>query len=114
MSQISDNGTYARTLHKLEIYSPSHVLIPATGHVNDSIGSTLQELILDKEDEVGYKVGQIDRRYYNEKMGIDYVQNLAFADDVEAIKISLEGSYYAVCCFGAVNIIHKIHASWDQ
>ena len=36
-----------------------------------------------------------------------------FVDDVEAIKISLEGSYYAVCCFGAVIVLLMIHGSWD-
>lgn len=44
----------------------------------------------------------IDRKYWSETSGQEFIQTLAFTQDVEAIKVSLGGSFYATCCFAAV------------
>ena len=44
----------------------------------------------------------IDRKYWSETLGFDYIQQLAFKQDVEAIKVSVEGKFYATCCMAAV------------
>ena len=44
----------------------------------------------------------IDRRYWAETTGHEYLQQLAFADDIESLKISIGGNYFAACCFAAV------------
>jgi DNA mismatch repair protein MSH4 len=44
----------------------------------------------------------LDRRYWAEKTGHEYVERLAFVEDADSIKITLGGNYYAACCFAAV------------
>ena len=48
------------------------------------------------------RITTIDRKYWAETTGTEFIQRLAFKQDVEAIKVSLEGNYYATCCFAAV------------
>lgn len=45
-----------------------------------------------------------ERRFWSEAAGHEYVEDLAFKDDLESIKMSLEGNYFATCCLAAVNI----------
>ena len=47
-------------------------------------------------------INPLDRKYWAETTGMEYIQNLAIREDLEAIKVSLEGNYYATCCFAAV------------
>ncbi|KEY76239.1 DNA mismatch repair protein Msh4 [Aspergillus fumigatus] len=42
-----------------------------------------------------------DRRYWSEKAGHEHVDRLAFPQDVETIKITLGGNYFASCCLAA-------------
>ncbi|KAI4126757.1 MAG: hypothetical protein LQ347_004842 [Umbilicaria vellea] len=44
----------------------------------------------------------MDRRYWSETTGVEYIQQLAFKQDVEAIKVSIGGNYFATCCIAAV------------
>jgi DNA mismatch repair protein MSH4 len=44
----------------------------------------------------------IDRKYWSESSGHDYLQHLAFPDDLESLKMSLAGNFFATCCFSAV------------
>ncbi|KAH3498124.1 hypothetical protein KXW24_001835 [Aspergillus fumigatus] len=43
----------------------------------------------------------LDRRYWSEKAGHEHVDRLAFPQDVETIKITLGGNYFASCCLAA-------------
>ncbi|KAL9096095.1 MAG: hypothetical protein Q9165_001618 [Trypethelium subeluteriae] len=44
----------------------------------------------------------LDRRYWAENAGFDYIQQLAFSEDIEAIKLAIGTNYFAVCCIAAV------------
>lgn len=44
----------------------------------------------------------VERRYWAEATGYAYVEQLAFKEDVESIKMSLEGNYFATCSLAAV------------
>jgi DNA mismatch repair protein MSH4 len=46
----------------------------------------------------------IDRRYFAETTGLEYIQQLAFLEDLDALKKSLEGNYFAACCAAAVSV----------
>ncbi|EDN06749.1 hypothetical protein HCAG_03279 [Histoplasma mississippiense (nom. inval.)] len=46
-------------------------------------------------------VTSVDRRLWAESAGHEYVEQLAFREDLESIKISLEGNYFATCCLAA-------------
>ncbi|ORY11225.1 DNA mismatch repair protein muts [Clohesyomyces aquaticus] len=98
LCQICDNQTYVRTVHKLRVYGPSEILIVASAA---SPKSKLFSVIEENLEVLDSKLTLLDRRYWAESTGIEYIQQLAFAEDVEAIKISVSGNYYAVCCIAA-------------
>ena len=47
-------------------------------------------------------VNPIDRKHWAETKGMEYIQQLAFKQDLEALKVAVEGNYYSICCFAAV------------
>jgi DNA mismatch repair protein MSH4 len=57
--------------------------------------------ILEKEVP-GSRLTALDRKYWSEAAGLEYIQQLAFVEDVEAIKVAIGGNYFATCCLAAV------------
>ncbi|EDU45523.1 DNA mismatch repair protein mutS [Pyrenophora tritici-repentis] len=98
LCQICDSQTFVRTVHKLKVYGPSEILIVSTAA---SPKSKLFSIIEENIDDIGSKLTLLDRRYWAESTGYDYIHSLAFREDVEAINISVMGNYYAVCCIAA-------------
>lgn len=101
LSEIIDNQTYVRSIHKLLCFSPTTILIVSSA---SDPKSKLFSIIEDTLDDLGSNVRLLGRRYWAETAGLDFIQQLAFAEDVEAIKTAVSGKYYAVCCFSAVSI----------
>lgn len=99
LCQIGDSQTYVRTIHKLKVHGPSEILIVSTAA---SPKSKLFSIIEENLEDIGSKLTLLDRRYWAESTGYEYIQSLTFEEDVEAIKISVTGNYYAVCCIAAV------------
>lgn len=100
LCQIADSQTYVRTIHKLKVYGPSEILIVSTAA---SPKSKLFSIVEENLEDIGSKLTLLDRRYWAESTGYEYISSLAFKEDVEAIKISVTGNYYAVCCIAAVS-----------
>ncbi|KAE9978713.1 hypothetical protein BLS_000367 [Venturia inaequalis] len=98
LSQISDSGTYVRTIHKITVYAPSQIILPSTAA---NPPSKLFSIIEEHIEQINANLVCVDRRYYAETSGIDSIRQLAFAEDVEAINVSIGGNFYAVCCFAA-------------
>lgn len=98
LCQICDSQTYVRTIHKLKVYGPSEILIASTA---TSPKSKLFSIIEENLEDIGSKLTLLDRRYWAESTGYEYIHSLAFKEDVEAIKIAVTGNYYAVCCAAA-------------
>ncbi|KAF2419048.1 DNA mismatch repair protein MutS [Tothia fuscella] len=98
LSQISDSQTYVRTINKLRVYAPSQILIPNTAA---SPPSKLFCIIEEDLDIINAELIPVDRRYYAETTGLECIHQLAFTEDIEAIKIAIGGNYFAVCCFAA-------------
>ncbi|KAF1845858.1 DNA mismatch repair protein muts [Cucurbitaria berberidis CBS 394.84] len=98
LCQICDSQTYVRTVHKLKVYAPSEILIVSTAA---SPKSKLFSIIEENLEDIDSKLTLLDRRYWAESTAYEYIQSLAFKEDVEAIKISVTGNYYAVCCIAA-------------
>lgn len=99
ISQICDNQFYARTLNKLQVFEPSEILIVSTsGPPNPK--SKMYQVV--EENILGARIITVDRRYWSETAGLEYIQQLAFLEDVEAIKVAIGGNYFATCCFAAV------------
>ena len=81
------------------VFNPTTILIVSTA-ANPK--SKLYSIIEDSLEDIESNMSLLDRRYWAETTGIEYIQQLAFADDVESIKTAVSGNYYAVCCFAAV------------
>lgn len=99
ISQICDNQFYARTLNKLQVFDPSEILIVSTSGPPKAKSKMYQVI---EENILGAKIVTVDRRYWSETTGLEYIQQLAFVEDVEAIKVAIGGNYFATCCFAAV------------
>ena len=54
---------------------------------------------------MGPELVPVDRRYWSEAAGLEYIQNLAFKEDAEAVKVAIEGNFYATCSFAAVSLL---------
>ncbi|EOD49960.1 putative dna mismatch repair protein msh4 protein [Neofusicoccum parvum UCRNP2] len=91
LCQICDSQTYVRTIHKLQVYAPNEILIVSTA-ANPK--SKLFSIIEENLEDIDSRVTLVDRRYWAETAGAEYIQQLAFTEDVEAIKLSLEGNYF--------------------
>ena len=100
LSQINDSQTYVRTIHKLTVFNPTTILIVSSA---SDPKSKLFSIIEDSLEDLDSEIRLLDRRYWAETVGLDYIQQLAFAEDVEALKTAVSGNYYAVCCFAAVS-----------
>ncbi|KAI4187077.1 MAG: hypothetical protein L6R41_003061 [Letrouitia leprolyta] len=101
LCQISDNQTYTRTLHKLQVYQPTELLLMTTAAQPKSKLYAIIELNA-PIDIPDLRITVIDRKYWSETAGLEYIQRLAFKQDVEAIKVSVGGNFYATCCIAAV------------
>lgn len=102
LSQICDNQFYARTINKLHVFDPTEILIVSTSgppNKKSNMYSVVEENIL------GSRIVTVDRKYWSESAGLDYIQDLAFAEDIGAIKVAIGGNYFATCCFAAVSAI---------
>ncbi|KAK3677810.1 MutS protein msh4 [Recurvomyces mirabilis] len=99
LSQVSDSQTYVRTVHKLMVFNPSNILIVSTA---SNPKSKLFSIIEDSLGDIGSNLTLLDRRYWAETTGLEYLQQLPFSEDVEALKTAVSGNYYAVCCLAAV------------
>lgn len=102
LSQICDNQSYVKTTHKLTVFEPSRILIVSTAcppNQKSSLCATVEEEL------PGVPIVALDRRYWSETAGLEFIQALAFKQDVEAIKVAIEGNFYATCSFSAVGAI---------
>ncbi|KAL3417891.1 MutS domain V [Phlyctema vagabunda] len=98
LSQICDTQFYVKTLHKLQVFDPTIILlIPSQEPFGTK--SQMEEVI--RENIIGAQITSVDRRYWSEKTGIDYINQLAFEDEVRAITFAVEGNYFATCCLSA-------------
>jgi DNA mismatch repair protein MSH4 len=111
LSQICDNQFYAKTLHKIEVFEPSQIIIAATAGPasgNSKLSTIIQENIY------GVPIGIENRKYWSEAAGLDYISRLAFVEDAEAIKQSIGGNYFATCCFAAVGSKRTSYLSFSN
>ena len=100
LCQISDNQTFVQTIHKLFVFQPSEILFMTTAVQPKSKMYAFVEANAANYPSSRFTV--IDRKYWSETAGMDYIEQLAFKQDVEAVKVSVGGNFYATCCIAAV------------
>lgn len=97
LCQISDDQTYVKTTHKLACLQPTEILVMNTAaQPKSKLYSVIEGNI------PNIRINPIDRKYWAETTGVDYIQQLALKQDLEALKVAVEGNYYAICCIAAV------------
>jgi len=101
LSQICDSQFYVKTIHKIQIYWPSVILMVNTAflpHPKSPLLSLVEEAMS------GTPIEALDRKYWSETLGLEFIQTLSFREDLDATKVAIQGNYYATCSFAAVCI----------
>jgi DNA mismatch repair protein MSH4 len=100
LSQICDSQFYVKTIHKLQVFAPFRILLVSTA-CPPNPKSMLYSLI--EEHIPNSKLIGITRRYWSETGGLEIVQTTAFREDAEAVKVAIQGNFYATCSLSAVS-----------
>lgn len=101
LCEINDSQMYAKTIHKLAVFNPTIMLMVTTAA---SPPSKLFSILEEGLDVLEGDIVLVDRRYWAEITGLEFIEQLAFPDDLDNIKTAVAQKYYAVCCFSAVSI----------
>lgn len=91
---------------KIRVFEPSEILFMNT--VKDS-----KLVHITQENVSDTTITFFDRRIWSEKSGHEYVDRLAFPEDIEMINITLGGNYFSACSFAAVGNTHNSDPSSD-
>jgi len=102
LCQISDSQTYVRTTQKLMVFAPFVILIVTTA---SNPKSKLFSIIEENLEDFNSEIILLDRRYWTDVTGFDYINQLTFIEDVETIKIAIGSNYFSICCFAAVSLL---------
>ncbi|KAJ6093527.1 hypothetical protein N7486_008816 [Penicillium sp. IBT 16267x] len=94
LCQICDSPTYVKTVTKIGVFEPNEILF-----MNTIAESKLRFIIQENLPEPILTF--LDRRYWSDKAGQEYLDRLAFSDEADSLKVTLGGSYFAACCFAA-------------
>ncbi|KAF4127029.1 DNA mismatch repair protein MSH4 [Geosmithia morbida] len=98
LSQILDNQSYVRTVHKMHMLSPSSIIfMPAACPPNNP--GTLYYLIRQLLPETQLQI--FNRAAWSESSGLDYIRHLAFEDDIDPLMVAVQGKYHATSSFSA-------------
>lgn len=106
LSQICDTQSYVRTIHKLKVFGPSRILIISTAcppNPKSNLRSTIEEEL------PWITIIPLDRKYWSETAGLEFIQALAFKQDIEAIRIAIQGNFYATSSFSAASLTECKH-----
>lgn len=95
LCQICDSPTYVKTITKIGVFEPSEVLLMNTAE-ESRLRHTLQQNLPDPIFTF------LDRRCWSDKAGHEYLDRLAFPDELEYLKLCLGVNYFAACSFAAV------------
>ncbi|KAH7312576.1 muts domain V-domain-containing protein [Stachybotrys elegans] len=99
LSQICDTQSYIKTIHKIQIACPSRIIFMATA-CPPHRPSVLYTLVNDMVETA--QVLAFDRSAWSETAGLEYIQDHAFENDIESIKVAISGKFYATSSFAAV------------
>ncbi|KGO77743.1 DNA mismatch repair protein MutS, core [Penicillium italicum] len=95
LCQICDSQTYVKTIIKIGVFEPSEILF-----MNTAKESKLRYIVQENLPDPIFTF--LDRRWWSEKTGHEYVERLAFPEEIDSLKVTLGGNYFAACCFAAV------------
>ncbi|XP_064185202.1 mutS protein homolog 4 [Anguilla rostrata] len=98
MSQFADTGAYAKVITKLHILAPLEILMPDTASEKGK-GTKLFSLITENFQNVAFTA--IQRRYFNERKGLEYIQQLC-APEFSTVLMEVQAKYYCLAAAAAL------------
>lgn len=101
LSQICDTQFYVKAIHKIQMYEPSTILMVNTAFPPNPKSNLLSII---EEELPDTTIEPLDRKYWSERAGLEFIQTLVFREDYEAINVAIEGNFYATCSFAAVSV----------
>ncbi|KAJ5280597.1 hypothetical protein N7478_005969 [Penicillium angulare] len=96
LCQMCDSPTYVKAVTKIGVFEPNEILF-----MNTAPDSKLRFIIQENLPDPIFTF--LDRRYWSDKAGHEYLDRLAFPDEADSLKVTLGGNYFAACCFAAVS-----------
>lgn len=100
LCQFVDTQSYVRLCHKIKVFDPSEIIY-ASSAANSNLLSIVKEN-LNFQDNL-LTMTELDRKFWCERTGYDYIQQFAFPEDSESLKLALAGKFFAVCSLAAVS-----------
>lgn len=95
LCQICDSQIYEKTATKIGVFEPNEILF-----VNAAKESKLCYILQENLPDPMFTF--LDRKFWSEKAGHEFLHRLAFQDEVDSLKVILNSNYFAACCFAAV------------
>ena len=68
--------------------------------VDSNLVSIIAENLKAQDNEI--VLTDLHRKYWADGQGHEYIHRFAFPDDLESLRVSAGGNYFATCCFAAV------------
>ncbi|KAK6087275.1 DNA mismatch repair protein [Seiridium cupressi] len=81
------------------LYDPITILMVNTTFPPNPKSNLLSVI---EEEFRGTNIEPLDRKYWSETAGLELIHTLAFREDLESIKVAIQGNFYTTCSFAAV------------
>ncbi|XP_028838763.1 mutS protein homolog 4 [Denticeps clupeoides] len=98
LSQFADTGTYAKVITRLHILLPLEILMPDTASEMGK-GTKLYNLILENFQAITFTA--VQRKYFNERKGLEYIQQLC-APEFNTVLMEVQTKYYCLAACAAL------------
>ncbi|KAM4872669.1 mutS protein homolog 4 isoform 2-T2 [Thomomys bottae] len=98
LSQFADNTTYAKVITKLKILSPLEIIMSNTACV---VGNSTKLFTLITENFKNVNFTTIQRKYFNETKGLEYIEQLCIAE-FSTVIMEVQSKYYCLAAVAAL------------
>uniref|UniRef100_A0AAA9SGV3 MutS protein homolog 4 n=1 Tax=Bos taurus TaxID=9913 RepID=A0AAA9SGV3_BOVIN len=98
LSQFADNTTYAKVITKLKILSPLEIIMSNTACV---VGNSTKLFTLITENFKNVNFTTIQRKYFNETKGLEYIEQLCIAE-FNTVLMEVQSKYYCLAAVAAL------------
>ncbi|CAN9502162.1 unnamed protein product [Ophioblennius macclurei] len=98
LSQFADTGTYAKVIRKIHILVPVEILMPDTASEKGK-GTKLFKLVTENFAAVAFTA--IQRKYFNERKGLEYIQQLC-TPEFGTVLMEVQAKYYCLAAAAAL------------
>lgn len=98
LSQFADTGTYAKVIRKIHVLMPLEILMPDTASEKGK-GTKLFKLITENFSTVAFTA--VQRKYFNERKGLEYIQQLC-TPEFGTVLMEVQAKYYCLAAAAAL------------